>query len=205
MLFRSFELLCQTLRRIWLVGCTTILFQSTKNIIGPAVLFKCFREAVSLTTTQYCFQKNISKIPDGIMLVDEPPWHKLWIKMFPSNKHPNLKLMSYVINSLMNINHRSNIIIINVTLSSDVCVDRIIRRHNKNSRFNNKSEFTILSNLKKDFLYPKIQEIVKANAVGDVSFFEIGEKISIEAVVEKILEIKERNSTTLVKPQGGVG
>lgn len=128
----------------------------------------------------------------GVLLVDEPDWHKLWSILFPVHRLPSRKLLRYVVGLLKPSNHKGvKNAYIDMIVPIDVCISRFVERENKRSRFNcsvldNKA---LIRAIQQDLLYGNIYDITRTFVSGNETDIRINgdPSLSVEAVAERLI------------------
>lgn len=176
-------------RHGWFLVCVTILLQSVKGTMNVGTFPQTLKDAVRLTSSHSVYQSLLQDPPTQIVLIDEPPWHKLWLKIFPNIlKGPWIGIFDYVM-KLMLTQKYTNVssVFIQLNVPLELSLERIRRRDSPGSRFNKKMDDHLLNKLQKDQLYPLIfKQIKQKNKYGSI-LIENAQLYTFENISKMIL------------------
>ena len=177
-------------RHGWFLVCVTMLLQSVKGTMNVRTFPQTLKDAVRLTSSHSAYQSLLQDPPTQIFLIDEPPWHKLWLKIFPNFlKGPWIGIFNYVM-QLMLTNKHADVSSVFIQLSApvDLSLERIRGRDNPGSRFNKKMDDHFLNILKNDQIYPLIFKQIKQKAKDGSLLIENAHLYTCENISKLILE-----------------
>lgn len=186
---RPLSLMWRCVRHVWLLVCVSALLQSAKGVMNVRTFPQTLKDAVRITSSHSSYLALLQDPPTQIVLIDEPPWHKLWIKIFPNLNGPWIGVFNYVIQQLLppkcaNVSS----VFIQLTVPRDLYLERIKNRDSPGSRFNNKTDDELLKKLQGDQIYPLIFEQIKRNVVEGSVLIENSKNYNHEYIYKIILK-----------------